>query len=102
VCRQAKNGKGALATDAEFAPDVVFLDIGLPDISGYEVARRLRSRRGRAVYLAALTGWGQAEDRLRALAAGFDQHILKPADGRVLSGVLVAAESRRRRPTLVM
>jgi CheY-like chemotaxis protein len=102
-CVTATSGKRALELDDTFHPDVVLLDIGLPDLSGYEVAQKLRERHGRSLYLAALTGWGQPEDRLRAIAAGFDQHILKPVTARVLQDVLLAAEravaERVGRPT---
>src|SRR5471032_2499454 len=71
----------ALQRVAEFAPDVVLLDIGLPDTDGYEVARRLHGLPGcAAIRLVALTGYGQAQDRERALAAGFEAHLLKPVD----------------------
>jgi CheY-like chemotaxis protein len=94
VC-QANSGARALDQAEVFHPDVVLLDIGMPDLSGYEVARTLRRLHGRELYLAALTGWGQPEDRLHAIAAGFDQHILKPATARMLCEVLVAAELGR-------
>jgi CheY-like chemotaxis protein len=62
-------------------PDVVLLDIGLPDINGYDVARRIRrSAWGKGALLVALTGWGQKEDVERAHGAGFDLHLTKPAD----------------------
>jgi DNA-binding response OmpR family regulator len=91
-CRQATSGARALQVAASYSPDIVLLDIGLPDMSGYDVARELRRLYGSSMYLAALTGWGQPEDRLRALAAGFDQHILKPATLRILNDVIAAAE----------
>ena len=94
-CRQATDGTRALDEVEAFRPDVVLLDIGLPDLSGYEVARALRQAYGREIYLAALTGWGQPEDRARAIGAGFDQHILKPATAQILREVLVAAERCR-------
>jgi DNA-binding response OmpR family regulator len=94
-CRQACRGTDALHATEAFHPDVVLLDIGLPDLSGYEVARALRQRHGRAIYLAALTGWGQPEDRARAIGAGFDQHILKPASVSILREVITAAERCR-------
>src|SRR5262245_21574319 len=94
-CRQAISGNGALNEAETFHPDVVLLDIGLPDLSGYEVARVLRQLHGRELYLAALTGWGQPEDRARAIGAGFDQHILKPATAQVLRELIVAAERYR-------
>ena len=64
-----------------FRPDVVILDIGLPDMSGYEVARALRTRvETESAVLVALTGWGTAEDQARAMDAGFDQHLIKPVE----------------------
>jgi DNA-binding response OmpR family regulator len=94
-CRCAISGEHALDEAKTFLPDIVILDIGLPDLSGYEVARALRREHGPAVYLAALTGWGQPEDRQRAIDAGFDQHIVKPATARVLCELIAAAERRR-------
>jgi two-component system CheB/CheR fusion protein len=94
-CRCAINGEHALDEATAFLPDIVILDIGLPDLSGYEVARTLRQRQGPAVYLAALTGWGQPEDRRHAIDAGFDQHIVKPATAQVLCELVAAAERRR-------
>ncbi|HEY8926200.1 MAG TPA: response regulator, partial [Polyangia bacterium] len=77
----AEDGPRALASAAAFAPDVVLLDIGLPLMDGYEVARRLRQRtEGRPPRLLALTGYGQDKDRATALAAGFDDHLVKPVD----------------------
>ena len=64
---------------------------GLPDISGYDVARTLRTRHGAALYLAALTGWDEPADRARSLAAGFDQHLVKPANLQALLAVMTAA-----------
>ena len=94
-CRTATSGQDALAQAATFDPEIVILDIGLPDISGYEVARMLRGRPGgRSLYLAAVTGWGQPEDRARALAAGFDQHVLKPTDAAKIKAILQLAAER--------
>lgn len=77
----AHDGNGALASAPGFKPDVVLLDIGLPDVNGYEVARRLRQVAGmRQPRLIALTGWGQHEDKRRAAEAGFDDHWTKPVD----------------------
>jgi DNA-binding response OmpR family regulator len=91
-CRTATTGKDALAQAATFDPDIVILDIGLPDISGYDVARTLRAKaRDRPLYIAAVTGWGQPEDRVRALAAGFDLHMLKPTDGAKIQMILTLA-----------
>ena len=83
------SGESALEKVQAAPPDVVFLDIGMPGMDGYEVARRLRSdEKFNRVCLAALTGWGQAEDRRRTAAAGFDHHIVKPPDLRTLMTVL--------------
>ena len=79
--RAAGDGHTAIAEAASFAPELVFLDLGLPGLDGYAVARRLRSTPGTAdALLVALTGYGQAEDREKAVAAGFDHHLLKPAE----------------------
>jgi CheY-like chemotaxis protein len=78
----AADGLQALEAAASFAPEVVFLDIGLPrGLDGYEVARRLRHLPGgREAVLVALTGYGQADDLARSRAAGFDHHLVKPAE----------------------
>jgi CheY-like chemotaxis protein len=88
----AHDGAAALARAAETAFDFIFLDIALPDdLDGYEVARRMRSDpRLRDVTLIALTGFGQEEDRRRAVDAGFDHHLVKPADPEVVRGLLAA------------
>ena len=75
----AADGASGLAAVRRARPDLVFLDIGLPDLDGYEVARRLRAEYGAALPLVALTGYGQEADRRRAREAGFDRHLLKPA-----------------------
>jgi DNA-binding response OmpR family regulator len=93
-CRFATCGEAALREALAFEPDVAIVDIGLPDLSGLEVARRLRQRVGRTMFLAALTGWGQPEDRIKALAAGFDHHVLKPADREKLSRIIELAEQQ--------
>jgi CheY-like chemotaxis protein len=67
---------------------VVLLDLGMPEMDGFEVARRLRNGHGRGVFLVALTGWGQEEDRRRTRAAGFDHHLTKPADPEELRALL--------------
>ncbi len=89
-------GDGRLAIDRATAerPEVVLIDIGLPDIDGYEVARRLRSALGPDVLLVALTGFGRDEDLLRAHQAGFDVHLLKPVE----RDQLVRIMGRGRRP----
>lgn len=85
----AADGGEALAQAERVRPDVVLLDIGMPGLTGYEVARRIRaSDWGQQMLLVALTGWGQAEDQARARAAGFDHHITKPLDLERLLGLL--------------
>ena len=75
------DGLSAVQSTREFRPDVVLLDIGLPDMSGYEVARRIRKLEGvRQPILIALTGWGQQQDKDAAAQAGFDHHWTKPVD----------------------
>jgi PAS domain S-box-containing protein len=87
----AHSGSEALERFDVYAPAVVLLDIGMPGMDGYEVARAIRAREaGRRVPLVALTGWGQEEDRRRARAAGFDHHLVKPADIDALQGLLAA------------
>ncbi|HET9641436.1 MAG TPA: MASE1 domain-containing protein [Candidatus Paceibacterota bacterium] len=80
-------GKGAEKKALQFEPDVVVLDIGLPDIDGYEVAERLK-KHDKQYYLIALTGYGQAEDIAKARAAGFHRHLTKPAGFKEVEGVL--------------
>ncbi len=87
--RVAYSGVAALETAKDYRPDVVFLDIGMPGMDGYEVARRLRRQPwGKDVVLAALTGWGQHEDRRRSAEAGFGHHIVKPPEPKALDTVL--------------
>jgi signal transduction histidine kinase/DNA-binding response OmpR family regulator len=84
----AHNAHEALECLDSFRPDVALLDIGLPGMNGYELARCLRARRPRDMRLVALTGYGQAEDRQHAQAAGFDAHLVKPADLSALERTL--------------
>jgi CheY-like chemotaxis protein len=79
----------ALQRAATFRPDVVLLDIGLPDMDGYEVAQKMRELPGlRHIRLVAVTGYGRSDDRLRARAAGFDDHLTKPVEYAVLERTL--------------
>jgi PAS domain S-box-containing protein len=83
---EAANGIAGLAAALEHRPDVAVIDIGLPEMDGYEVARKLRASESlKAVKLIALTGYGQAEDARRAYEAGFDLHVVKPVDPEVLA-----------------
>ncbi|MDN3919977.1 ATP-binding protein [Roseateles violae] len=89
--RTAFSADDALRVAADWRPEVIFLDIGLPQMDGYEVARRLRAAAETAeVRLVALTGYGQPEDRRSALNAGFDEHLVKPATLENLRGALAA------------
>ncbi|HJT75642.1 MAG TPA: ATP-binding protein, partial [Gemmataceae bacterium] len=89
--RTAHDGAAALQAAEAFRPEVVLLDIGLPRMDGYEVARRLRDQVGlHEALLVALTGYGRDEDRRRAEEAGFDAHLVKPADPAALQAVLNA------------
>ena len=85
----AYDGNQAVAKVDEIKPDVVLLDIGMPGMDGYECARAIRTREWAAkTLLIALTGWGQDEDKRRALEAGFDRHLTKPVDPVLLEGAL--------------
>jgi two-component system CheB/CheR fusion protein len=90
--RVAHDGAEALALADAFKPEVVLLDIGLPGMDGYEVARKLRGRPGLALrFLIALTGHGRDEDIQRSLQAGFDRHLVKPIDPPALRKILAEA-----------
>jgi signal transduction histidine kinase/CheY-like chemotaxis protein len=92
---EAADGAGGVATALATRPDVALIDIGLPGLDGYAVARALRTvPEGRGIFLVALTGYGQPEDRRRALEAGFDAHLIKPVDAEELADVLARAAHR--------
>jgi CheY-like chemotaxis protein len=78
--RIARDGSEALQAYEAYEPSVIFLDIGMPGMDGYEVARRIRQRNGARPAIVALSGWGQEQDRRRAREAGFDHHLVKPAE----------------------
>ena len=87
----AHDGVEALAVAETFRPDAAFVDIGMPRMDGYQVATRLRGTEwGREILLIATTGWGQQEDKERALAAGFDLHMTKPVSPEDLANLLAA------------
>jgi len=86
--RVAYDGAQALELAGEWRPAAAILDIGMPLVDGYEAARRLRAKHGRAITLIASTGWGQEADRQRAAQAGFDRHLTKPVDPQVLHEIL--------------
>ena len=84
----AKDGAAALELAREFRPEVALLDIGLPEMSGYELARRLRELPGlETLFLVALTGYGREEDRRAAQDAGFNLHLVKPIDAERLQSL---------------
>ena len=85
----AHDGKRALELAAKNPPDVVLLDIGMPDLDGYEIARRMReANRGHPMQIIAVTGWGQPSDREKSRAAGFDLHLVKPVDQQQLADII--------------
>ena len=92
----AHDGSSGLAAAADFHPDVVLLDLGLPLMDGYETCTRIRQQPwGKDILVVALTGWGQAEDRRRSTEAGFDRHIVKPADPVQLMKMLAELEAAK-------
>lgn len=99
--KAAHDGPEALRLLACYRPHLILLDLGLPGMSGYEVARRIRdSAELQGVTMAALTGWGQEDDRRRTREAGFDHHLVKPADPdeleKIVDGIRAFAEDRGR------
>ncbi|HVV98825.1 MAG TPA: PAS domain S-box protein [Planctomycetaceae bacterium] len=94
--RTAHDGVAGVETAAEFQPDIILLDIGMPRLNGYEAARKIREQPwGRNVTLVALTGWGQEEDRRRSEEAGFNSHIVKPVEPAALEKLVTEASSRQ-------
>ena len=87
----AGDGRQGVEKALDWRPEVAVVDIGLPLLDGYEVARRVRAALGRSIFLIALTGYGQPQDRQRSSDAGFDLHLVKPVNvtelERVLAGV---------------
>jgi CheY-like chemotaxis protein len=97
VVRVASEGMAALKIAEEFHPDVVLLDIGLPGMNGFEVANRLRTLpECRDALLIALTGYGEVESRSRSVQAGFDFHMVKPADVNLLLSMLANPQQARK------
>jgi PAS domain S-box-containing protein len=90
----AYNGEQAVEAAATLRPDVVLLDIGMPRLNGYDACRRIRQQPwGQGMFLIALTGWGQEEDRRRTEEVGFDHHMVKPVDPAVLMKLLASRSS---------
>jgi PAS domain S-box-containing protein len=95
--RAAHDGRAALKLADEFRPELVFLDIGMPGMDGYEVCRQLRQQPGlEDALVVALTGWGQDEDRRRSQEAGFDLHFVKPVEPGALRQLLADPQAARR------
>ena len=94
--RTAHDGESAVTTAEDFLPEVVLLDIGLPKLNGYEVAQRIRETPwGKSMFLIAVTGWGQEDDKRRAQEAGFDHHFTKPADPEALETLIATCIARK-------
>ena len=92
--RLAHDGLQAVEAARAFQPDVVFLDIGMPELDGHETARRIREQPwGKDMVLVALTGWGQIEDRRRSKEAGFNHHLVKPADPAVVAKLISSLQN---------
>ena len=88
--RIAHDAPEALAAVTEFKPDIAFLDIGLPTMDGFELARQMQLRAGESIYLVAVSGWGQDEYKRRAEHAGFSTYLVKPVDLSAISAILAA------------
>jgi CheY-like chemotaxis protein len=104
----ANDGITALEAIRSFQPSLVLLDLGMPGMSGYEVAERARAMpEAKGATLVALTGWGQADDRQRTKDAGFDQHLVKPVELQTLQALLSQVQSQKmaasvRQPSVVV
>lgn len=97
--RTAHDGESALATAEAFLPDVVLLDIGLPKLNGYEVAQKIRQQPwGTSMFLIAVTGWGQEEDRQRSSEVGLNVHMVKPVEASALEKLLAELARDGRGP----
>ncbi|MEX2317393.1 MAG: response regulator [Pirellulales bacterium] len=95
----AFSGAAALAMATEFLPDAVLLDLGMPELDGYEVARLMRKKRTlKNVRLVALTGYGRDDDRQRSQEAGFDAHLVKPVEIQKLRELLAGLTIQRPGP----
>ena len=95
VVEAAPDGASGLEIVRDKRPDVALIDIGLPGIDGYEVARRIRDLGPPQPHLVALTGYSRSEDRERAAQAGFDAHLVKPIDPTALAALVRSREQRR-------
>jgi PAS domain S-box-containing protein len=97
--RTAQDGAEGMQRAAEFQPDLILLDIGMPKINGYEVCRRIREESwGKPIRIVALTGWGQDEDKRRSAEAGFNGHLVKPVEPAALDRLLTELEAPTAAP----
>jgi two-component system CheB/CheR fusion protein len=95
---EASDGVTGIALATHVTPEIAIVDIGLPDIDGYDVARRLRTdTRTDTMGLVAMTGYGQRDDKQKAADAGFDEHLTKPVDPAVLLALIAAERAVRAR-----
>jgi CheY-like chemotaxis protein len=89
VVETASDGLEAVKLAERGKPDVILLDVGLPGLDGYEACRRIREQPwGKQMYIVALTGWGQDEDRRKTREAGFDDHLVKPVEFKSIQALL--------------
>jgi two-component system, chemotaxis family, CheB/CheR fusion protein len=101
--RAAYGGEQAIEETVAFLPDMALIDIGMPDLDGYETVKRIRQQRGNVhIIIVAVTGWSRDEDKRRAYEAGFDLHVAKPMDADKLKELLAlldpdAVQSEARR-----
>jgi CheY-like chemotaxis protein len=95
VVRVATSGEETLSVVAEFSPDVLLLDIGMPGLNGYDLCRRLRGMaETRDCLIIAQTGWGQQSHKEKSVESGFDHHLIKPVDVGVLRTILAGKPAR--------
>jgi signal transduction histidine kinase len=96
VVQNVADGEAAVQAADSFKPDVALLDIGMPKLNGYEVCRQIRAQpHGQSIFLVAVTGWGQPEDRRTSQRAGFDQHLVKPVEPAALEALIAQVLTRR-------
>jgi CheY-like chemotaxis protein len=94
----ANDGLVALKSAEESRPDLIFMDIGMPKLNGYDAARRIREAPwGTGITLVAISGWGQDSDREKSRAAGFDAHLVKPVEFSALDQILSQVAQRVQR-----
>jgi DNA-binding response OmpR family regulator len=96
TCEWLTDPLAAVATAQRFGPDIVFLDVGMPQLDGCEVATRLRAECGEQMAIVAITGHGSAEDRVRVRGAGFDAHVMKPVDFAILESIVATVVGERQ------